>query len=288
MHHLKRYFHVPFVILIAWAFLHSLYGMFQDGIISVWLGVLIAVVPMMAYLFQAMVIGLARTSHKATWMYTPALAGVALILWLNSGQNPAQPLPVIPLFYCVFVGFIYPLVYVFWLTQLPSRDNPMLEVGQPLPDFEMTNTQGKTYTAAEVQQQPALLMFIRGNWCPLCMAQIKEVAELYRELANRGVQIFMLGSQSQEHTEELASHFDVPMNFIADEGNVIAKRLGIEHVKGTSSRNTSYDEDTVLPTVLITDNTGKIIFADLTDNYRVRPEPETFIQALDEAGIAAA
>jgi hypothetical protein len=37
-----------------------------------------------------------------------------------------------------------------------------------------------------------------------------------------------------------------------------------------------------MPTVIITDEQGKIIFADLTDNYRVRPEPETFLRVLDE------
>jgi hypothetical protein len=42
-----------------------------------------------------------------------------------------------------------------------------------------------------------------------------------------------------------------------------------------------YEADSVLPTVLITDPYGTIIFADLTDNYRVRPEPSTFLAALD-------
>jgi hypothetical protein len=45
-----------------------------------------------------------------------------------------------------------------------------------------------------------------------------------------------------------------------------------------------YDSDTVMPTVIITDDEGKIIFADLTDNYRVRPEPETFMRVLSGAG----
>jgi len=38
----------------------------------------------------------------------------------------------------------------------------------------------------------------------------------------------------------------------------------------------------ILPTVIITDAEGKIIFADLTDNYRVRPEPDTFLKVIDE------
>ncbi|MBW2550119.1 MAG: hypothetical protein JRE73_04995 [Deltaproteobacteria bacterium] len=42
-----------------------------------------------------------------------------------------------------------------------------------------------------------------------------------------------------------------------------------------------YDSDSVLPTVVITDPSRRIIFVDLTDNYRVRPEPSTFLAALD-------
>ncbi len=43
-----------------------------------------------------------------------------------------------------------------------------------------------------------------------------------------------------------------------------------------------YNKDTVIPTVIITDKDGKLIYVDLTDNYRVRPEPEIFIKIIDD------
>ena len=43
-----------------------------------------------------------------------------------------------------------------------------------------------------------------------------------------------------------------------------------------------YDSDTVMPTVIITDREGRVVWTDETDNYRVRPEPETFLQVLRE------
>jgi len=46
-----------------------------------------------------------------------------------------------------------------------------------------------------------------------------------------------------------------------------------------------YDSDTVMPTIIITDKNGKILFADLTDNYRVRPEPSTFLKVLDGVSL---
>ena len=47
----------------------------------------------------------------------------------------------------------------------------------------------------------------------------------------------------------------------------------------------STDSDTVMPTVIMTDASGTIIFADLTDNYRVRPEPDVFLEVFAKAGI---
>ena len=66
----------------------------------------------------------------------------------------------------------------------------------------------------------------------------------------------------------------------------VARKLGIEHVGGVPSamEPLGYGTDTVLPTVLIIDPARTIVFADLTDNCRVRPEPSTFLAALDARG----
>ena len=72
------------------------------------------------------------------------------------------------------------------------------------------------------------------------MAQIKEIAAQYEQLADHGVQIVLISPQPHKHTQKLAQRFEVPFIYL-------------------------------------------IIFADLTDNYRVRPEPETFMRVLKGA-----
>ena len=66
----------------------------------------------------------------------------------------------------------------------------------------------------------------------------------------------------------------------------MAKRLGIEHVGGVPfmMEPLGYETETVLPTVVIVDPERTIVFADLTDNYRVQPEPSTFLAVLDAQG----
>ena len=44
---------------------------------------------------------------------------------------------------------------------------------------------------------------------------------------------------------------------------------------------------TVMPTVVVTDANGTIVFSDQTDNYRVRPEPDVFLAILRRSGAVA-
>ncbi|MFQ5436081.1 MAG: hypothetical protein ACE5FD_14505, partial [Anaerolineae bacterium] len=77
---------------------------------------------------------------------------------------------------------------------------------------------------------------------------------------------------------------DVPFRFLVDPGNRAARQLGLAHENGLPMgfQVMGYDSETVFPTVIITDADGIIRFADLTNNYRIRPEPQTFLYVLDE------
>lgn len=175
------------------------------------------------------------------------------------------------------------LLYVFWYSRFGRANNTLLEVGKTLPEFSLKDAFGNVVTSKEMGSQASLIMFYRGNWCPLCMAQIKEVAGQYRELENRGIKIYMVSPQSEGNTKGLAKRFDVNMNFLIDEDNKAADNLKIKAENGLPMglQALGYDSDTVMPTVIMTNKEGKIIFADLTDNYRVRPEPEDFLRVFD-------
>lgn len=175
------------------------------------------------------------------------------------------------------------LLYVFWYSRFGRANNTLLEVGKTLPEFSLKDAFGNVVTSKEMGSQASLIMFYRGNWCPLCMAQIKEVAGQYRELENRGIKLYMVSPQSEGNTKGLAKRFDVNMNFLIDEDNKAADNLKIKAENGLPMglQALGYDSDTVMPTVIMTNKEGKIIFADLTDNYRVRPEPEDFLRVFD-------
>lgn len=114
------------------------------------------------------------------------------------------------------------------------------------------------------------------------MTQLKEIADQYLTLKERDAEVLLISPQPQAKSKELADKLEVEMYFLTDKNNRMAKLLGIEDENGTPIAPvlSGFEQDTVLPTVIITDEHGKIIYLDRTDNYRIRPEAEAIISSL--------
>ena len=111
------------------------------------------------------------------------------------------------------------------------------------------------------------------------------LAEEYETLRERGIELALISPQSREKSAQQQSRLSVSMPFYMDEDNNAARTLGIVHRYGVPLGILGYGQDTVLPTVVVTDESGKIIYVDLTDNFRIRPSVETIIASLDQAWV---
>ncbi len=280
---LKRAFVMPFFGLLGVIFVHSVWSFVATGLAPVWLGPSIVAGSFFAFMGWMMLSGAPRTSERVPGLLAAGAGGVAVaIAGAVAGTTPA----VLPVTYAL-AGFAGLVVYVFWYSDLGRQPSASLRVGETLPDFLVDTESGQPVSSLALRGKPAVWLFFRGNWCPLCMAQIKEVAAHYKELESRGAQVVLVSPQSQEHTRELAKRFDVPFRFFVDRDGRAARSLGIFHEGGVPLGMPGYGADTVFPTVIVTDAEGRILLADETDNYRVRPEPETFLAALDAASATA-
>ncbi len=257
----------------------------RGGSLLAWSGVILTSVPVISVLGWLMITkSVARTSSNFPVLQILGAVGIALsgLSWL---RNETGVLPLL----LSLTGFGALLVYVYWYSRLSRRKSEAIEAGKRLPKFSLKNADGTTISSEDLTSKPTILMFYRGNWCPLCMAQIKELAGRYRDLEDAGVRVALISPQPHENTAELAKKFNVNFDFLTDEGNRAARLLGINSENGIplGMQMMGYDSETVLPTVIITDASGKIIWTHETDNYRVRPEPEVFLEILRNHRIVA-
>lgn len=255
---------------------------YSDGFNPSWLGVLLTTIPILALIGGLMIFqNRPRTSANLYPFLALAVAGAALTGYAYyTGSGP------ILAFSLAIAALLALVLFIFWYSRL-KRGGSTIRQGAPLPPFKLGTDCGRETSSEQFLGKPTIFLFFRGNWCPLCMAQVKEVAEQYKSIVERGATVALISPQSFKHTLSLVEKFDVPLKFYVDRDLSAAKALGIVAEFGTPMglQAMGYDTDTVLPTVVITDEHGKVVFFDETDNYRVRPEPQTFITVLDKMGV---
>ncbi len=181
------------------------------------------------------------------------------------------------------------LLYVFWYSRFGRNADARLDVGGKLPEFEVYDLDGNRVRSTEMLGAPAVFVFYRGNWCPVCMAQIDELVERHGDMRELGIVTCLISPQPEGASRQLAGRHDVDFRFLVDRDNAAAESLGIAVKSGIPlGMPGGYPPDTVMPTMFVTTAGGTIVFSDQTDNYRVRPEPDIFLAILRRAGRLAA
>jgi len=249
---------------------------------TAWLGAAIASVPLPLIATYLMFGGVGRTSDNFPFLLLIGAAGVMVAGWEQfiEGTSSWAPTSV------ALASGVLLVLYVFWYSRFGRFDSAHLMVGGKLPDFSLKDVNGQVFESGSLLGSPAVLLFFRGNWCPLCMAQIREIAGRYQDLDALGIQVCLVSPQPEEMSRKLAAQNDVPFHFLVDADNRVADALGIAIRNGVPvGIPGGYSPDTVLPTLIMTNANGTILFSDQTDNYRVRPEPDVFLAILRRSGV---
>ena len=247
-----------------------------------WLGATAVSIVLPAIIIYLIAGDVYTTSENLPLFLLIAAVGVMVVCWEQFIEGTSGWAPTLV---AVASGLLV-ILYVFWYSRFGRHPSSQLVVGGMLPEFSLKLIDGSTFTSAMLLGAPALIIFYRGNWCPVCMAQIKDIVGRYRDFEKLGMKAVLISPQPYEHSQNLSVRYNSPVIVAVDENNQVAEELGIAIKNGlpisTSGSNVS---DTVLPTLLVTNQRGTILFADQTDNYRVRPDPEVILAILRRAGI---
>lgn len=248
-----------------------------------WLGAALAAGALPAYMFAVMGSGkVARTSASLPVVQLGAAIGLALAAWkLLSSGAPGNASSCLPLGLAL-AGYLVMQWYVWVYSRYGRKTGVAIVIGQALPEVSFETLDGGAVSISDFKGSKALIVFFRGNWCPLCKAQLKEVRDRADALAGAGVQVKFVSNQSAAFSRELAGELDLPdhMEVLVDTDLKAASALSLVDAGGTPPGMKLYPADTVMATVIALDAEGRVIFGDETDNYRVRPHPDKFMPVL--------
>ncbi|MCH8302047.1 MAG: AhpC/TSA family protein [Proteobacteria bacterium] len=156
-----------------------------------------------------------------------------------------------------------------------------LKPGQPLPDFQAVDEDGNRVSSSELAGTPAILLFVRGSWCPFCSKQVANLTRVYKEITDSGAKLILITPKTLATTRRVAEIFEVDFEFWLDDSLKIAKQLGLVLEAGVpDDHRKEYGEDTLWPTSLVVDSNGIIRFTELSRFIADRPSPEKLLKVL--------
>lgn len=159
-----------------------------------------------------------------------------------------------------------------------------LRRGQPLPDFAAVDEQGDPVRSTELHGSAAVLLFVRGSWCPFCSSQVEDLTRYYKDIVDLGARLILVTPKPLETTRRVAEFFEVEFDFWLDESLAVARQLELLDARGVPDDfQKEYGTDTVWPTALVVDPAGRIAYVKLSKTMSDRPDARELLSAIQNA-----
>jgi peroxiredoxin len=289
MNKIKSIYMLIMPLTLIMIIIYSIYRLMQSPLDLTWVSVILTCLPILVLLTETMIF----TSKLRINQFAPLHTSIVIIglisslfLFMFPSFQPQIKADFLALALAE-TGFVLHISYLLWYSSFKRPKQSNLKIGKVLPSFNVYKSDEK-FSSGSFYGHPTILIFYRGNWCPFCMAQIKELSQQYRQLVASGVKIILISPQPEHITETLARRFNVPFLFLTDINNKAAKKLGIDHTHGVPKglELIGYNSDTVYPTVIVTNTRGEILYLDESKTLSDRPEPKEYLNILLRETIA--
>jgi peroxiredoxin len=154
---------------------------------------------------------------------------------------------------------------------------PGLKVGAPAPAFTLKNAAGMDVSLASLlaNGKVALVFFRSADWCPFCIAQLKELQANLAALEQAGITVVGISYDSVDTLARSAPKHGLTFTLLSDEGSRTIDAFGIrnQEAKGKGAGIPH-------PAIFILDQHGVIRAKLMHEGYRTRPTPADIIAAV--------
>lgn len=170
-----------------------------------------------------------------------------------------------------------------------------LSVGAKAPRFELPDHDGKIVRSSELLAKGRVVIcFIRGRWCPFCVAQMEAMNVVVSQIEKAGATLVAISPQTVKQSFFMRDQHKLRFPVLSDSGNSVARQLGLAYripdeqqalYKGTFVNlpfvNGDDSWELPIPATYVIERDGTVVYASANENYTERPEPAEIIAILN-------
>jgi peroxiredoxin len=170
----------------------------------------------------------------------------------------------------------------------------ILPVGAKVPEFQLPDHDGKNVSSSELLAKGRLVLcFIRGRWCPFCVAQMEAMNLILPEIERAGAALVAVSPQTVQQSFFMRDQHRLRFPLLSDAGNRVARQFGLtyrvpDEQKSIYQRafvnlpfvNGDESWELPIPATYVIDRDGAVIFASANEDYTERPEPKDIVRLI--------
>lgn len=169
---------------------------------------------------------------------------------------------------------------------ITSGENPSgLTTGVQAPDVALTFQNGDQKTLRELySEQPLVVFFYRGYWCPYCSKYLSEIATQAKKLEAAGARLIAITPETYTNVDKAKDASKATFDIVSDTTGEVMKAFKVEFdvtedyqekIKNglnisLALDNASGDAILPIPATYVIDKTGKIVYSFNNPDYRLR------------------
>jgi peroxiredoxin len=184
-------------------------------------------------------------------------------------------------------------------------EDRVLKVGAQAPSFtlEDARTHKPVRSTDLLALGPLVVNFFRGRWDPYCVTELEAWRDLHTDLRKRGALLVAISPQTTRQNDFALQQHGINYPLLSDPGATVAEKFGIAYTIPPEHRRyfqsilvnipfnnagLSYHNATEaswrlpLAAVFVIDRTNTIKFSEAHADFRVRPEPDDVLAALEK------
>lgn len=175
-----------------------------------------------------------------------------------------------------------------------SLATSILPASSKISEFHLQDHDGKNISSSDLLAKGRLVLcFIRGRWCPFCVAQMEAITIILPEIERAGATLAAISPQTVQQSFFMRDQHKLRFPLLSDAGNKIAREFGLtyrvpEEQKAIYQRafvnlpfvNGNDSWELPIPATYIIDRDGTVLYASANEDYAERPEPTDIVRFL--------
>ena len=181
--------------------------------------------------------------------------------------------------------------------QRQHRAENILPVGAKVPEFQLQDHEGRSISSSDLLARGRLILcFIRGRWCPFCVAQMEAMNLILADIERAGATLAAVSGQTVQQSFFMRDQHKLCFPLLSDAGSNLARQFELTY-RVPDEQQAVYQRAFVnlpfvngdkswelpIPATYITDRQGNVLYASANEDYAERPEPEDIVNFLQAA-----